>query len=206
MGIRVNHNTSLFAITQMRHSKKFLTLLKNSMNTKQIQNLTKLRQHLISANLPKFNINGNSDCALTECEELFDLPLSWREKPVADAGLSLFGLDEKTSDALFDDIKKNSMREKMGFIPYTGLPSDQYLVAKNIDLFISKDSTEVILNTIRAFLTKYPDMRFTQVLSSLNINKTVVPGGPDDDTTWIEDNFYDTNEELIKRIPDEFRL
>lgn len=121
----------------MRHSKKFLTLLKNSMNTKQIQNLTKLRQHLISTNLPKFNINGNSDCALTECEELFDLPLSWRNEPVAHAGLSLFGLDEKVTAALFDDIHQNPMREAMGFIPYTGLPSDQYLVAQNIYLLLN---------------------------------------------------------------------
>lgn len=162
-------------------------------------NLIKLRDHLNGPLITSFHIEFLAKCPLGICKKVF--PNETNDKmfsdlhPVTVIGKTLFDLDTETTQLLFGSTSFNTQRANLGYAQYNGLPSDQYLVAKNIDLFISKDSTEVILNTIRSFLTKYPDMRFTQALSSLNI---IEPDGLD--------NFHDTNEEVIGRIPDEFRL
>ncbi len=64
---------------------------------------------------------------------------------------------------------------------------------KELEIEKKIDNNLRILDLIKNYLLVYPECRFTQALSNLNINKK-------DENGCIIDNYYVTNEDLIREL------
>ncbi len=64
---------------------------------------------------------------------------------------------------------------------------------KELEIEKKINSNLHILDLVKNYLLVYPECRFTQALSNLNINKK-------DENGCIIDNYYVTNEDLIREL------